>query len=197
VITSVSSGRNQIQLAVPVFSFGDSNQTASLIGVLSSGLNFKPFNEILQSLNLSSNERIVLLDSNGSKIADSDTKQLSSLHKSNLGDASFRNLQSFKNALKGKTGTVQEVVNGINTQVYYKPVKAIQNNWVLLLFQSSGAPTVPTNSNPSHPGNTSMSIPFNGTMLNSNITNKSNGPNTTLPNELPPQSINGTKVAKI
>src|SRR5206468_12307340 len=50
VITSASSGRNQIQLAVPVFSLGDRNQI-SLIGVLSSGLNFKTFNEILQSLN--------------------------------------------------------------------------------------------------------------------------------------------------
>jgi hypothetical protein len=171
VITSVSSGRNQIQLAVPVFSFGDSSQTASLIGVLSSGLNFKPFNEILQSLNLSSNERIVLLDSNGTKIADSDTKQLSSLHKSNVGDASFRNLQSFKNALKGKTGTVQEVVNDVNTQVYYKPVKAIQNNWVLLLFQSSGASTVPTNSNLSDSNNTIGSTHCNETKAISNITN--------------------------
>jgi hypothetical protein len=197
VITSVSSGRNQIQLAVPVFSLGDSNQTASLIGVLSSGLNFKTFNEILQSLNSSSNGRIVLLDSNGTKIADSDTKQISSLHKSNLGDASFRNLQSFNDALKGKTGTVQEVVNGINTQVYYKPVKAIQNNWVLLLFQSSGASTEPANSNSGRSDNTTASTIYNETKPNSNITNNSSNLNTTLPNQLPPESIKGSKVAKI
>jgi hypothetical protein len=197
MITSVSSGRNQIQLAVPVFSLGDSNQTASLIGVLSSGLNFETFNEILQSLNLSSHERIVLLDSNGTKIADSDTKQISSLHKSNIGDASFRNLQSFNNALKGETGTVQEMVNGINTQIKYKPVKAIQNNWVLLLFQSSGVSTVPANSNLGHAENTTVSIPFNGTMLNSNITNKSSNANTTMPEQVPPQSVNGSKVGKI
>jgi hypothetical protein len=196
VITSASSGRNQIQLAVPVFSLGDSNQT-TLIGVLSSGLNFKTFNELLQSLNLSSNERIVLLDSNGTKIADSDTKQISSLHKSNIGDASFRNLQSFNNALKGETGAVQEMVNGINTQIKYKPLKAIQNTWVILLFQSSGASTVPANSNLGHADNTTVSIPFNGTMLNSNITNKPSNVNTTMPEQLPPQSINGSKVPKI
>jgi len=196
VITSASSGRNQIQLAVPVFSLGDSNQT-SLIGVLSSGLNFKTFNQILQSFNLSSNERIVLLDSNGTKIADSDTKQISSLHKSNIGDASFRNLQSFNNALKGETGAVQEMVNGINTQIKYKPLKAIQNTWVLLLFQSFGASTVPANSNLGHADNTTLSIPFNGTMLNSNITNKSSNVNTTMPEQVPPQSVNGSKVAKI
>jgi hypothetical protein len=184
VITSVSSGRNQIQLAVPVFSPGDSNQTASLIGILSSGLNFKTFNEILQSLNLSSNERIVLLDSNGTKIADSDTKQISSLHKSNIGDASFRNLQSFNNALKGQTGTVQEVVNGINTQIKYKPVKAIQNNWVILLFQSSGVSTAPSNSNLGHSDNTTGSTHYNETRPNSNITNKSNNVNITMPEQV-------------
>jgi Cache domain len=196
VITSASSGRNQIQLAVPVYSLGDSNQT-SLIGVLSSGLNFKTFNEILQSLNLSSNERIVLLDSNGTKIADSDTKQISSLHKSNIGDASFRKLQSFNNAVKGETGTVQEMVNGSNTEIKYKPVKAIQNNWVLLLFQSSGASAVPANSNLGHADNTTMSIQSNETMPNSNISNKSSSLNITMPEQLPPQSINGSKVPKI
>src|SRR5206468_5563663 len=173
VITSASSGRNQVQLAVPVFSLGDSNQTASLIGVLSSGLNFKTFNEILRSINLSNHERIVLLDSNGTKIADSDRRQQSSLHKSNIGDASFRNLQSFNNALKGQTGTVQEMLNGSNTLIEYKPVKAIQSNWVLLLFQSSGAATIPTNSSLSHANNTTISIPFNDSILNSIITNKS------------------------
>jgi hypothetical protein len=59
----------------------DGNQTISRIGVLSGGLNIKSFNEILQSPNLSSQERIVLLDSNGTKIADSDTGQQSSLLK--------------------------------------------------------------------------------------------------------------------
>ncbi|HVD07296.1 MAG TPA: cache domain-containing protein, partial [Nitrososphaeraceae archaeon] len=95
VITSLSSGRNQVQLTLPVFSMDDGTQTISRIGVLSGGLNLKTYNEILQSLNLSGQERIVLLDSNGSKIADSDAEQQSSLLKSRDGDASFRNLQSF------------------------------------------------------------------------------------------------------
>lgn len=136
VITSAASGRNQVQLAVPVFGLGGNNQTGSLIGVLSAGLNFETYNEILQSLNLSNHERIVLLDSNGTKIADSDPKQISSLLKSTNGDVSFRNLQSFNNAVKGETGIIEEMVNGSSTQVKYKPVKAIQNNWILLLFRS-------------------------------------------------------------
>jgi len=42
-----------------------------------------------------------------------------------------------------------------------------------------------------------VSIPFNGTMLNSSITNKSSNLNTTMPEQVPPQSVNGSKVGKI
>lgn len=45
-------------------------------------------------------------------------------------------------------------------------------------------------------GNTTMNIPSNGTIQNSNITNNSSL-NTTLPEQLPPQSINGSKMPKI
>jgi hypothetical protein len=45
-------------------------------------------------------------------------------------------------------------------------------------------------------GNTTMNIPSNYTILNSNITNKSSL-NTTMPNQLPPESINGSNVPKI
>jgi hypothetical protein len=45
-------------------------------------------------------------------------------------------------------------------------------------------------------GNTTMNIPSNDTILNSNITNKSSV-NNTLPEQLPPEAINGSKVGKI
>jgi hypothetical protein len=44
---------------------------------------------------------------------------------------------------------------------------------------------------------TTMNIPSNDTMLNSNTTNKSSSLNTTIPERLPPQSINGSNVPKI
>lgn len=196
VITTLSTGRNQVQLTLPVFGMDDGNQTISRIGVLSGGLNIKTYNEILQSLNLSSQERIVLLDSNGTKIGDSHVRQQSSLLKGTDGNVSFRDLQSFNNALKGQTGTVQEMVNGSNTEIKYQPVKAIQKNWVLLLFRNSGASDISTYPNLSQTGNTTMNIPSNDTILNSNITNKSSL-NTTMPEQLPPESINGSKVPKI
>jgi hypothetical protein len=49
----------------------------------------------------------------------------------------------------------------------------------------------------SQTGNTTMNIPSNDTILNSNITNKSSSLNTTMPNQLPSESINGSKAGKI
>jgi hypothetical protein len=46
-------------------------------------------------------------------------------------------------------------------------------------------------------GNTSMIIPPNNTMLTSNVTNNVNSFNNTISGQVPPQSINGSKVPKI
>ena len=192
VITSASSGRNQAQLAIPVFSQAGTSQNGTVVGILSAGLNFKTYNKILQSLNLTDQERVLLLDSNGTKIADSDVKQKSSLLKSTTQDVSFRKLRSFGNALKGQTGAILETMNGANFKIEYKPLKAIQNNWVLLLFQNTGA----SYSNLSQTGNATINVPSNKTTLNSNLTNESSV-NSTLPEQLPPESISGSNVHKI
>ena len=46
------------------------------------------------------------------------------------------------------------------------------------------------------PGNTTMKIPSYDTIVNSNLTNKSSL-NATLPELLPPEAINGSKIPKI
>jgi hypothetical protein len=62
--------------------------------------------------------------------------------------------------------------------------------------------------NSSQTGNTTMNIPSNDTILNSNITdelsslnsdiaNNSSSLNTTMPEQSPPDSINGSKVGQI
>jgi hypothetical protein len=70
-----------------------------------------------------------------------------------------------------------------------------------------GASIMFVSSNLSQTGNTTMNIPSNDTILNSNVTNKStlnsnntnesSSLNTTMPDQLPPESINGSKVGKI
>lgn len=59
-----------------------------------------------------------------------------------------------------------------------------------------GASVMSTSSNLSQTGNVTNNTAFNDTNLNSNLTNKSSL-NTTIPEQLPPESINGSRAGKI
>ena len=124
VIVSASSGQNQAVIAVPIYS----GANGSLTGIWAGGLDLGDFNESLQLLNLTNNERIVYVDNLGQVVADSDKQ-------SSYRNESFANLQGFKNAVNGKSGTVKEIVNGTEMLVSYYPIKAISNNWAVLLIQ--------------------------------------------------------------
>ena len=128
VIISASSGLPQANIAVPIYSENNNNNSSrpSLLGIWAGGLNLAVFNKLLQSLNLTNNEHIVLVDHYGQKIADSDKNQAL---KSNQ---SFANLQSFKNAVAGEAGSIAEVINGTKVLVSYHPVNAIQTKWAIL-----------------------------------------------------------------
>jgi hypothetical protein len=129
VIISASSGLPQANIAVPIYS-AENDNNKSLVGIWAGGLNLRVFSKSLQSLNLTNNERIVYVDYHGQKIADSDKKQ--GINKKN---ESFANLQSFKNAVAGKTGSIIEVINGTKMLVSYHAVNAIQTRWVILDIQ--------------------------------------------------------------
>ena len=130
VIISTSSGLQQANIAVPIYSAENDNNNKSLVGIWAGGLNLRVFSKSLQSLNLTNNERIVYVDYHGQKIADSDKKQ--GINKKN---ESFANLQSFKNAVAGKSGSIIEVINGTKMLVSYHAVNAIQTRWVILDIQ--------------------------------------------------------------
>jgi hypothetical protein len=131
VVTSASSGRRQAVIAVPIYS-GKDNST--LIGIWAGGIDFHVINIELQSLNLPAGERAVYVGHNGQKIADSN------VNSSNKAE-SFANLQSFKNAIDGKSGSnIEDITNGTTTSkmlVDYHPVKAFQNTWAVLLIQKA------------------------------------------------------------
>lgn len=129
VIISASSGLPQANIAVPIYS-AENNNSKSLVGIWAGGLNLRIFSKSLQSLNLTNNERIVYVDYHGQKIADSNKKQ--EIIKKN---ESFANLQSFKNAVAGKSGSIIEVINGTKMLVSYHAVNAIQTRWVILDIQ--------------------------------------------------------------
>jgi len=129
VIISASSGLPQANIAVPIYS-AENNNSKSLVGIWAGGLNLRVFSKSLQSLNLTNNERIVYVDYHGQKIAESNKKQ--EIIKK---DESFANLQSFKNAVAGKSGSIIEAINGTKMLVSYHAVNAIQTRWVILDIQ--------------------------------------------------------------
>src|SRR5918993_1279111 len=128
VIVSASSGRPQTNIAVPIFS----ENNGTLIGVWGGGLNLTNFSKSLQSLNLTNNERVVYVDQQGQKIADSNNQ---SLLRPNSQNESFADLQSFKNALNGESGTLIESINGTKMLVSYHPVRAFSTVWAVLSIQ--------------------------------------------------------------
>ena len=73
-----------------------------------------------------SDKRMVIVDNNGTEIADSlfDNDNVES----------FKKLQSFQNAKNGETGLLAEKVNGKNMSISYTPIKFAQTNWIALLF---------------------------------------------------------------
>ena len=128
VIISASSGLPQANIAVPVYS----ENNGTLVGVWASGLNLTNFSRSLQSLNLTNNERIVYVDQQGQKIADSNNRTMS---RSNSLNESFADLQSFKDAINGESGTMIEIINGTMMVVSYHPVRAFSNVWAVLFMQ--------------------------------------------------------------
>jgi len=135
VIISASSGRPQTNIAVPIFS----ENNGTLIGVWAGGLNLTNFSKSLQSLNLTNNERVVYVDQQGQKIADSNNQ---SLLRPNSLNESFADLESFKNAVNGESGTLIESINGTKMLVSYHPVKVFSTVWAVLAIEPYDDPTV-------------------------------------------------------
>ena len=132
IIATAASHPREAVIAVPVYSLRDNSTIA---GVWAGSIDFNVLNKELQSLNITSssdggnNTHVVYVDNNGQKIADSD------INKSKTPE-SFANLNSFKNAINGQSGSIIDTVDNIQMLVTYQPVKAFHNTWIVLLIQS-------------------------------------------------------------
>jgi hypothetical protein len=124
MIISKATGKRVSVIAVPIHSDKD----GSLIGVWTGALEFSVFDRFLQFLHPLNIERIVYVDSQGQKIADSNS-QLSNTPES------FANLQSFRDAISNKSGYNIEVVNDTKMFVAYSPAKLLSNTWTVLLME--------------------------------------------------------------
>jgi cache domain-containing protein len=134
IIATAASHPREAVIAVPVYSIKDNS---TIVGVWAGSIDFNILDKELQSLNITSssdvggndnnNTRIVYLDSNGQKIADSDT---------NRSSESIANLNGVKNAINGQAGSITDIVdNNTKMLVTYQPVKVFHNTWVVLLMQ--------------------------------------------------------------
>jgi hypothetical protein len=138
ILISASTGRPQANIVVPIYS----ENNGTLVGLWGGGLNITMLSNSLQSLNLTSNnnERVVYIDQQGQKIADSDSQSSSSSSSSmsnnnTSSNESFADLQAFKNAINGQSGSTTEMINGDMMLVSYHPVKAFSNVWVVLFME--------------------------------------------------------------
>lgn len=129
VITSATvSAAKGAGIAVPSYSL---EENSTIAGVWVGAFGFNVLNKELQSLNIASlgdNTRVVYLDNNGQKAADSD------VNKSKIPE-SFATLNSFKNAISGQSNSTMDTVNNTEMLVTYQPVKVFHNTWVVLLMQ--------------------------------------------------------------
>ena len=133
VVISSSSGLPQSNIAVPLYSSASNNNSSNmtLLGTWSGGLNLTTFSETLQSLNLTNGERIVYIDQNGQKVADSDKQSF----RTNQNE-SFSNLQAFSKVLQEqKPGSAIETINGTRMLVFYEPVQFHSTTWAVLLLK--------------------------------------------------------------
>jgi C4-dicarboxylate-specific signal transduction histidine kinase len=128
--TAAASGARTAKIAVPTYSLKDNSTIA---GVWAGSIDFNVLNKELQSLNLTSlgdSTRVVYVDGNGQKIADSD------INKSTIPE-SFANQKGFEAAIGGHGGSTIDTVNNTKTLVSYQPVNTFHNIWVVLLMQPS------------------------------------------------------------
>jgi C4-dicarboxylate-specific signal transduction histidine kinase len=123
--TAAASGASTAKIAVPVYSLKDNS---TIVGIWASSIDFGVLNKELQSFNLTSlkdSTRVVYVDSKEQKIADSDMNKCSN-------PESFSNLQGFKSAMGGQSGSTINTLDNASMLVAYKSVNVSHNSWVVL-----------------------------------------------------------------
>ena len=129
ILSKATRGTNLAIIATPAI-----NKENNMIAILSGAINFNNYDKFLQSLNLQNNTRLVLIDKNGVKIGDSNENETSA-SKDSFEKKQFSNLASFKLALKGKSGSIVEKLDGKESKITFLPYDLFQNKRILLLIQ--------------------------------------------------------------
>ena len=124
IVSAAASADREAVIAVSVYSLKDNS---TIVGVWGGSIDFGILNKELQSLKIPPGERVIYAGYKGQKVADSDITE------SKIPE-SFANLNSFKNAMNGQSGSTIDTVNNTKMLVTYQPVKVFHNTWVVLLM---------------------------------------------------------------
>lgn len=140
VFTSASIHVPATAIAVPVYATKENNNNTynnispvNLSGYWVGIVDLNSIQRSIKSLNLGNNDRIVIVDHNGTAIVDS-----YNISKNDQKLKSFAHLESIKSALNGNAGSNIETFNGTKFFVSYQPVKVISSTWVILFMQPYG-----------------------------------------------------------
>jgi hypothetical protein len=130
VIISTATGKKEAVISVPIYS----NNSNQLVGIWAGDISLGAIEKSLQALNITTdntthNERVVFVDQNGKKVADS-VKALSGKQ-----NESFASLRSFKNAENGTAGSIVEQFNDTKMLITYQPAKMHSTTWAILLMR--------------------------------------------------------------
>jgi Cache domain len=131
-------------IVVPVYSTvvngnNNNNNTDSTIKPLLSGywvgiLDLRSIDEIIKKLNVDQNERILVVDHNGTAIVDSygnDTQNKNTT----TAIKPLTQMKNFKSLLNGNVTSSIEIINGIKMLVMYEPFEAGTHRWGVVLTE--------------------------------------------------------------
>ena len=145
VFVSASIHAPATAIAVPVYNTdnavrgSNNNNTGSAIKSPLSGywvgvLDLRSIDEILKKLNFAQNERILVVDDNGTAIVDSYGNNIQNKNTTTITAIEpLLQMKEFKNKLNGNVASRTEIINGIKTFVMYEPFKVGTHRWGIIL----------------------------------------------------------------
>lgn len=116
---SQATGHNVAVIAIPIYS---NNET--LTGIWGGAMDLAEIQSDLSVADVGSEGMISILDEHGYVIAQSGSSKIQ--------NTSLNHLESYANAMSGKSGSMTEEVNGTKMLIFYNPVKTFSGMWVML-----------------------------------------------------------------
>ena len=121
---SQATGKKAVAISEPLH-----YANGTLMGMWVGLIDLDSLENKISSLDLSHNKRIIITDQNGRSVIDtSNTHNTSDL-------LPYTTIESVRNALSGKSGSIVEMVNGTRMFSVYQPVQIGTNTWSVVLMQ--------------------------------------------------------------